>query len=326
MNHLTQEEAKALFSRIVEGKMSDSELSDLLIALKEKGETPAEIAGAAGALLEAATPFPRPQYEFADCVGTGGDGLGTLNVSTAVMFVAAEMGLKVAKHGNVAVSSKCGSADVLRMAGVKLDMSPAVARRCLDESGVTFLYAPHYHTGMRHAMPVRKTLGVRTIFNILGPLINPSRPDIQLTGVYSQSLVRPYAETLLRLGLQKGLVVHGSGLDEIALHGPTSACVIKDGMIEEIVLTPEEAGIETLSLDQVIGGDAAYNRDALIDLLSGKGSDGYNKLVALNAGALFWTAGQSATFKEGVSGALAAIKGGKCIQRLQKFAERSHYD
>lgn len=326
MKDLSQQESHALFSKVARGEMPDSELSTLLVQLKEKGETPAEIAGAAAAFLEMATPFPKCEYEIADCVGTGGDGLGTLNVSTAAMFVAAQMGLKMAKHGSVAVSSKCGSADVLLKAGVEINMTPQVAKRCLDESGVTFLFAPRYHPGMRYAMPVRKALATRTIFNMLGPLINPSRPHIQLTGVYSEALVRPYAETLMRLGLKKGLVVHGSGLDEVAVHGPTQACLIREGTLSEILLTPQELGGKPFDLKQVLGGDAEMNLKALFDLLSGKGSEAYNTLVAVNAGALYWTAGRCNTPKEGTRLAMEVIKSGRARERLSNLATVSHND
>lgn len=326
MKDLTQDEASAIFSRIACGEMPPSELSELLLGLKEKGETPAEIAGAASAFLDAASPFPMPDYELSDCVGTGGDGLGTLNVSTAAMFVAGEMGLKMAKHGNVAVSSKCGSADVLSKAGVKIDMSPKTARKCLDETGVTFLYAPKYHPGMKHAASVRKDLGVRTIFNILGPLINPVRPQVQLTGVYSEQLVRPYAETLNRLGLKRGLVVHGSGLDEIAVHGPTTACLIKDGDFIELELHPNWVGLKTYPLNEVLGGDIEQNSDALHELLAGQGSEAYSALVAFNAGALCWVFGQTKDLSESVGNALETIRSGKALQRLRKFVEMSHHD
>lgn len=326
MREYSQEEAHALFARVARGEMHEDELSALLMDLKNKGETPAEIAGAAAAFIEAASPFPASTYELSDCVGTGGDGMGTLNVSTAVMFVAAQMGLKMAKHGSVAVSSKSGAADVLVKAGVKVDMSPEVAKRCLDEIGVTFLFAPKYHPGMRFAMPVRKALGTRTIFNVLGPLINPSRPQVQLSGVYSEALVRPYAETLLRLGLEKGLVVHGSGIDEIAVHGPTKACLIRDGVLVDITIEPEDFGVQSFDIDAVLGGDSEANCAALTDLLSGKGSEAYNALVAVNAGALYWVAAKCDTAQEGTQLALETIKSGKAIERLQRLAQMSHHD
>jgi anthranilate phosphoribosyltransferase len=214
---------------------------------------------------------------------------------------------------------------VLSKAGVKIDMGSDTARLCLDEVGVTFLYAPKYHPGMRHAAPVRKALGVRTVFNILGPLLNPSRPKVQLTGVYSEDLVKPYALTLQKLGLKRGLVVHGSGLDEIALHGPTKACLIQENELEDMVITPEEAGLRRHDLDRILGSDPDYNYAALMDLLSGKGSEAYSDVVALNAGALYWCAGRSQTLQEATGLALQAIASGKCLHRLRHFVEMSHH-
>jgi len=239
---LSRETLQQLFDVLLRGEMDPIILSSLLTALKIKGESPAEIAGAASALLAAAKPFPRPDYAFCDIVGTGGDGLHTINVSTLSALVGAECGIKVAKHGNRSVSSKTGSSDLLDKLGVRLDMSPAIARRCLDEENVCFLFAPQYHSGIRHAMPVRNALKTRTIFNVLGPLINPARPSYQLMGVYSAELVRPIAETLQQLGLPRGMVVHGAGLDEIAVHGTTQVADINEGQIREYTLTPEDFG------------------------------------------------------------------------------------
>ena len=199
---LSRESTRDAFGQVVRGEVDPIVLASLLTALKIKGETPEEIAGAAEALLAEARDFPRPDYEFCDIVGTGGDGLNTINVSTTSALVAAACGLKVAKHGNRSVSSKSGSSDLLDKMGIKLDMSPAQARRCLDELGICFLFAPQYHAGVRHAMPVRQALKTRTLFNVLGPLINPARPTYQLMGVYAPELVRPIAETLLALGLK----------------------------------------------------------------------------------------------------------------------------
>lgn len=324
MRDYTQEEMHALFAKIACGSMPEVELKTLLLELKEKGETPAQIAGAAAAFAEAALKFPRGNEELVEAVGTGGDGIGTLNVSTAVAFVAAQMGLKVAKHGSVSVSSKCGSADVLLKAGVKIDMSPDVAKRCLDEVGVTFLYGRKYHTGFQYAAKVRKELHTATIFNILGPLVNPARPNVQLTGVYKKELVRPYAETLVRLGLEKGIVVHGSGIDEIAIHGPTKACLIKNGEVSDFEIDPKEVGIRGYDLKEILGGDSDTNCHALIQLLSGRGSDAYNALVAINTGYLYWVAGRCGTPQIGVEMALQTLKDGDAINLLHRLAEMSH--
>ena len=242
---LTREESQQLFDTIIKGEMDPILLGAVLTALKIKGETPDEIAGAASALLENANPFPRPDYDFADIVGTGGDGSNTINISTTAAFVAAACGVKVAKHGNRGVSSKSGSSDLLDSFGINLAMSAEDTRKAVDELGVAFLFAPQYHGGVRHAMPVRQAMKTRTIFNILGPLINPARPNIELMGVYDASLVRPIAETMAKMGLKRAAVVHGSGLDEVAIHGETQVAEIIDGEISEYTLTPEDFGVAT---------------------------------------------------------------------------------
>jgi anthranilate phosphoribosyltransferase len=321
---LSREEAAEVFGRIVRGEVSEVELAALLGALRTKGETPAEVAGAAQALRAAATPFPRPDLAFGDTCGTGGDGAHTVNVSTAAAFLAAEAGVPVAKHGNRSVSSRCGSADVLEACGVNLDASPEVSRRCLDEAGVCFLMAPRYHPGMRHAVPVRRALKVRTIFNLIGPLSNPAAPAWQVVGVYAERLVRPMAETLGMLGAEAALVVHGAGLDELALHGPTQAALWRDGAVRELVLTPEDAGLARHPLDALAGGEPEENAAWLRELLDGGGVEAHRAAVALNAGALLWVAGVSDDLAGGVARAREALAGGGAGRRLTKLAERSH--
>jgi len=320
---LTREESATLFAQIVDGALSSIEIAGLLGAFKARGETPDTIAGAAHALREAALAFPRPDYVFADTCGTGGDTIGTRNVSTAVAVVAACLGIPVAKHGNRAVSSRCGSADVLESLGVQLDASPDSARRCLDETGLCFLFAPQYHAGVRHAMPVRKTLGTRTLFNLLGPLVNPARPPIQIMGVYDQDLCRPLAVTLDMLGVETALVVHGSGLDEIALHGPTRAVLLKAHLVMELEITPEEAGLERVPLGALRGGDPSENARALRGVLAGQGPRAYRDVVSLNAGALTWVAGKATSLAEGVAMAGAMLDSGAAASRLDLWIEGS---
>ncbi len=322
--NLTREEADRLFSMMAEGKLEPVEISALLAALRTKGECPDEIAGAATALRRAATRFPRPEYAFADSCGTGGDGAGTINVSTAVAIVAAEMGVPMAKHGNRSVSSKCGSADVLEKLGVKIDASPEVGRRCLDEVGICFLFAPLYHRGLRHAMPVRQTLKIRTIFNLLGPLVNPSEPAYQVMGVYDPSLCAPMAEALGLLGCEGALVVHGSGLDEIALHGPTTAALYRDGTTKEVAISPEKAGLTGFPLERLRGGEAQENAATIANMLIGKGDEAHESVVAINAGALAWIVGRAGSIEEGTGLALETIRSGRSMDRLKKFAEISH--
>ncbi len=322
--NLTRAESTAVFGALMTGAYSDIEISALVAALKARGETPEEIAGAAAALPSAALAFPAPSYRFADTCGTGGDGTGTVNVSTAVAIVAAELGIPVAKHGNRSVSSRCGSADVLEAVGVRLDPPPEVARRCLDEVGVCFLFAPQYHAGVRHAMPVRRTLATRTIFNLLGPLSNPSHPAIQLMGVYDPALCVPLAVTLGLLGCEAALVVHGEGLDEIALHGSTTAALWKDGRLTELEFTPEEAGLPRASIGDLQGGDPAENAVWLTGLLAGRAAPAHRAAVAINAGALAWIGGRAETLADGVTLALAAIDGGGAANRLARWVELSH--
>lgn len=321
---LTREEANDTFAQIVGGGWSEVEIAGLLGALKARGETPDEIAGAAQALRNAALRFPRPDYLFADCCGTGGSFCATQNVSTAVAVVAAEMGLPVAKHGNRAVSSKSGSADVLEAVGVRLEATPEVARRCLDEVGVCFLFAPQYHAGVRHAMPVRRAFGTRTIFNVLGPLANPARPPVQIVGVYDPQLCLPLAMTLALLGLQAALVVHGDGLDEIALHGTTRAALYRDGRLSELELTPEEAGLARRPLDDLRGGQPAENAAAFRALLAGQDNGAYRDAVAFNVGALSWISGRHPSLADGVEQALDVLSSGRCAERLVRWIEISH--
>lgn len=322
--HLTRAETRAAFGQLMEGGYSEVEIAALVSALKARGESPEEIAGAALALRETAVPFPRPDYPFADTCGTGGDSAHSFNVSTAVALVAAELGMPVAKHGNRSVSSACGSADVLEAAGVRLDSSPETARRTLDEIGVCFLFAPAYHAGVRHASPVRKALGTRTIFNLLGPLANPSRPPFQLMGVYDPELCEPLATTLGMLGAEVALVVHGSGLDEIALHAPTRAALWREGRVTELELTPEQAGLSRRPLHELEGGTPAANLEMLLGVLEGRGEPARRDAVALNAGALLWVTGRAPTLAEGVSRAREALAGGGAARRLSRWVELSH--
>ena len=321
---LTSDDAQHLFERLVIGKLEPAEIAGMLVALRMKGETAEEMIGAARALSAAATPFERPDYLFADCCGTGGDGSGTINVSTAAGFVAAAAGLPVAKHGNRSASSRCGSADVLEALGARLDMPPSDARRTLDDSGFCFLFAPAYHPGMKHAALVRRQLSVRTVMNLLGPCINPARPPVQLLGVADPRMLRRIAETLDAMGVKQALVVHGSGVDEIALHGDTRALKLTDGVVEEIVITPEEAGLARAPLSVVTGGDAAENGVRLRALLDGGGAPSERDIVALNAGALLMTAGRAATLKDGVAMALDALASGASGKVLDRFIEASN--
>ncbi|MFT5881216.1 MAG: anthranilate phosphoribosyltransferase [Moritella sp.] len=320
---LTIAESQLIFSTVVQGAMDPIILSSVLTALKIRGEQPDEIAGAAQALLAAATPFPAVDELHADCCGTGGDNMNTINISTTAAFVAAACGLKMVKHGNRSVSSKSGSSDLLEAFGINLTQSPEHAKACLDELGICFLFAPQYHAGIRHAMPVRQTLKTRTIFNLLGPLLNPSRPQVQLMGVYDESLLRPIAETMHKLGVQRAIVVHGSGLDEIALHGTTQVAELNNGEITEYSLSPADFGVEQYDVSALRGGDAAENKIIIERLLSGNGTAAQKAAVAINVSALLVIAGIATDFKQGTTLAMTAIDNGSALALIQQLAIRS---
>ncbi|RST29521.1 anthranilate phosphoribosyltransferase [Sphingomonas ginkgonis] len=317
-------DSQHLFERLVLGRLEPAEIAGMLIALRMKGETAEEMIGAAHALSAASLPFARPDYLYADCCGTGGDGSGLINVSTAAGFVAAACGLPIAKHGNRSISSRCGSADVLEALGVRIEISPERARKLLDEIGFCFLFAPEYHPGMRHAALVRRQLSVRTVMNLLGPCINPARPPVQLLGVADARMLRRIALTLDALGVRDALVVHGSGLDEIALHGETRALRLSNGMIEELEIAPEDAGLVRAPLKAVTGGSAEENSRRLTALLGGGGELAEQDIVALNAGALLMTAGLAHDLRSGVVQALDTLRSGAPLRTLKTYAEASH--
>lgn len=316
---LTADEAQSAFASVVAGEAEPLQFAALLAALKTKGETHQELTGAARALIAAATPFPRPDYEFGDTCGTGGVHSGTINVSTAGAFALAACGLPVAKHGNRSVTSMCGSADVLEGLGAALEIPPQASRAALDGAGVCFLFARYYHPGMRHAGPVRAALKIRTIMNVLGPLLNPARPDFQIMGVAQPELITPAAETLRALGCKAALVVHGSGLDEIALHGPTDAALLKDGAIARIEITPADAGLKEAPLDALKGGGPEQNAAILTDILNGRGQPAHADAVAINAGALLWISGRADSHRAGAERILQALASGEAGKRLDAF-------
>jgi len=318
---MTQEESQQLFTAIVNGELEPAQLAAALISMKVRGEQPAEIAGAAQALLAHAEPFPRPDYAFADIVGTGGDGTNSINISTASAFVAAACGIRVAKHGNRSVSSRSGSSDLLAAFGIQLDMSAEKSRAALDDLGICFLFAPQYHTGFRHAMPVRKALKTRTLFNVLGPLINPARPPLALIGVYSPELVRPIAETLRTLGYQRAAVVHGAGMDEVAIHAATQVAELKDGEITTYELTPQDFGLDNYPIEALLGGEPEENRDILARLLQGKGDPAHEAAVAVNVAMLLRLFGQE-DLKQNAQQALEVIRSGAAYQRVTALAAR----
>lgn len=285
---LTQQQSHDVFEQVINGHVAPERLAAILTALKMKGETPQEIAGAALAIRANARAFPAQTTAVADCVGTGGDGANTINISTTAAILAAACGLKMAKHGNRSVSSMSGSADLLEAFGVNLNMTPAVASECLAQANICFLYAPAYHTGFKHAAPVRKAMAIRTLFNILGPLVNPAKPEIMLLGVYIPELITPIAQALLLTGVKHAWVVHGSGLDEIALHGKTLVTEINNGQLIKKEVSPADFGLQSYTLADIKGGSPEENAEIVKAILAGKGQAAHNSAVIINCAALLY--------------------------------------
>lgn len=310
-----------LFSHLIQGQLTDAQIAGMLIAMKIRGETPTEIAGAAKALRAAAKPFPRPSYTIADTCGTGGDGANTINISTAAALVASSLGMHVAKHGNRSVSSRSGSADVLEAMKIPLDGTPDEALALLNTHQFCFLFAPHYHPGFKYTMPARQELKTRTLFNLIGPLINPARPDIQLLGVYREELCRPIAETLQLLGCKRAMVVHGSGLDELALHGPTRVVEVNHNDISEYTLNPSDFGVENAPVSELRGGDSNLNAQILRSIFAGQGSPAQRNAIAMNVAALLYMNKQVDSLTEGTDFALQHLASGAVIPHLQAMQE-----
>nr|WP_320126239.1 anthranilate phosphoribosyltransferase [uncultured Shewanella sp.] len=325
---LSREQTFEIFSALIRGEMSEAAMAGMLVALKMRGETIDEISGAADAMRAAAKAFPYSNGDsinngIVDIVGTGGDGFNTINISTTAAFVAAAAGAKVAKHGNRSVSSKSGSSDLLAQFGIDLTMSPETASRCLNALNLCFLFAPHYHGGVKHAVPVRQALKTRTLFNALGPLINPARPEFMLLGVYSPELVLPIAKVLKALGTKRAMVVHGSGLDEVALHGNTQVAELKDGDIIEYQLTPADLGVPLAQITDLEGGEPAKNALITEAILKGRGTEAHANAVAINAGCALYVCGIADSVKAGTILALATIQSGKAFELLSQLAKVS---
>lgn len=320
---LNYDSAYSLFSSILQGELSEVEVTAILIALKMKTESVAEIAGAAQAMTDKALQFPTPSYEFSDIVGTGGDGHNTINISSAAAVVAASCGIKVAKHGNRSVSSKSGSSDLFAAFGLKLDMSPTTARECLDQANLCFLAAPKYHAGMKYVMPIRTALKTRTLFNILGPLANPAQPTHHMLGVYTPELLDVYADILVSLKRDNAYVVHGSGLDEIAVHGNSQIRHIKNGKVEKMEVSPADFGVPSYSLGAIKGGEPEQNKAHIEAVFSGKGEDAHIAAIAINAGALIHLNGKTASFKEATNLAISAMEQAKPLAIINQAAALS---
>lgn len=325
---LDEDVAARAMDRVMAGEVSPAVVAGLLMALRAKGETVSEIVGFARAIRARALPFPRSGVGLVDTCGTGGDGAHTFNVSTTAAFIAAGAGARVAKHGNRAVSSRTGSADVLEALGVEVGMGADDCVRALDAAGVAFLFAPTFHAAMRHAAPVRRELGVRTVFNLLGPLCNPAGAEAQVVGVFDPSLVAPVAEALGRLGARRALVAHGAdGLDEITVTGPTRVAEWDGERVVEYEITPDEAGIGTHDGELLRGGDAAENADLLRSVLAGAEADPAARarldIALLNAAAAIRVAGLASDLPTAVSLARRSVADGSAAGCLGALVELS---
>ncbi len=306
---LTRAEAEAAFNALFEGQGTPAQMGGFLMALRTRGETVDEYAAAASVMRSKCLPVRAPEGAM-DIVGTGGDGKGTLNISTATAFVVAGAGVAVAKHGNRNLSSKSGAADALTEMGLNVMVGPEVVERCLSEAGIGFMMAPMHHPAMRHVGPVRAELGTRTIFNILGPLTNPAGVRRQLTGTFSGALIRPMAETLLALGAVKAWLVHGGdGTDEISIAAATKVAALEHGTIREFTLHPEDAGLPYHPFEHILGGSPAENAVAFRALMDGA-TGAYRDAVLLNAAAALVVADRAASLTEGVEMARESLDSG----------------
>ena len=315
---LDRAEAEAAFDVIMSGSATPAQIGGFLMALRVRGETVDEIAGAVSTMRSKMVPVVAPA-DAIDIVGTGGDGAHTYNISTASAFVVAGAGVPVAKHGNRAVSSKSGAADVLTALGVNVDIPPEAIGRAIREAGIGFMFAPMHHSAMKHVGPARVELGTRTIFNLLGPLSNPGGVKRQLVGVFSEEWVEPIAHVLAALGSESAWIVHGAGgVDEITTAGPTKVASLRDGKIETFTVDPASVGLAVSPVEAIRGGDADYNAAALRALLEGE-RGAYRDTVLMNAGAALIVAGRAATLAEGVAQAAASIDEGRAHERLDRL-------
>lgn len=319
---LTYDEAKQVMLEIMKGETTATQNAAFLAALSTKStkaETIDEISGCAEAMRSLATPVPHPGIEVMEIVGTGGDGAHSFNISTTSAFVVAAAGVKVAKHGNRAASSLCGTADCLEALGVNINQTPEKALEMLEKTNFCFLFAQKYHAAMRFVGPIRKELGFRTVFNILGPLTNPAKPEYFLLGVYDEYLVEPLAKVLASLGVKRAAVVYGQArLDEISPVGPTTICELRDGYYRTTVIRPEDFGMTSGNKEELVGGVPELNAQITRDILSGKTQGTRRNAVLLNAGTALFTAGRAETIADGIQLAAQMIDSGKAMETLEK--------
>ena len=321
---LGRERAREVMGEIMSGEATPAQMGAFLVALRMKGETADEIAGCAEAMREHVLPVHPQRDDLVDTAGTGGDGASTINISTAAAIVAAAAGAGVAKHGNRAVSSASGSADVLEALGFELELPPERIAQSIDELGFGFMFAPSHHPAMRHAAPVRRELAARTVFNVLGPLTNPAGARAQVIGVYAQPLVRTIAEVLAQLGARRAFVVHGAfGIDELSPAGPNDVCEVIDGSVRQRTIDPQELGIERCDPDALRGGSPAENARAILDVFAGA-DGGRRDAILLNAAGAIAAAGHADDLREGLELAREAVDSGAATARLDELSRFSH--
>ncbi|MGR7997076.1 anthranilate phosphoribosyltransferase [Xanthobacter sp. ZOL 2024] len=319
---LSRDESALVFNKMMSGEASPSQMGALLMGLRVRGETVDEIAGAVSVMRAKMLPVTAPAGAV-DIVGTGGDASGSYNISTCASFITAGAGVPVAKHGNRALSSKSGAADVLAALGVRLDLPPAGISRCIEEAGIGFMFAPAHHQAMKHVGPTRVELGTRTIFNLLGPLANPAGVKLQMLGVFAKSWIVPLAEVLKTLGAERAFVVHGAdGLDEISISGATDIAVLEDGHIRTFEVVPEDVGLTRAPAEAVKGGDAKVNAAALRAVLDGA-RNAYRDVSVFNAAAALVVAGRASDLRQGVEMATAALDSGAAKAKLDALVRVS---
>ena len=317
--NLSMEEAQQAMSDIMSGSATQAQIGGFLTSLRMKGETVEEITGFAKAMRSKAERITPKSEPLLDTCGTGGDSSGTFNISTAAAFIVSAAGIAVAKHGNRSVSSKSGSADVLEALGVKIDIAPDKVQQCIDDIGIGFMFAQRFHGAMKYAAPVRRELGVRTVFNMLGPLTNPAGAQYQLLGVYSKELTQPVAEVLKGLGTKSAMVVHGEdGLDEITLCGKTYVSELKDGVIKNYTVSPEDLGLKIAPACDIKGADSNENAKIIFSILGGEKGAAYD-ITVLNAGAAIYICGSAESIKEGIDKAAALIEDGSAKRKLEQM-------
>jgi anthranilate phosphoribosyltransferase len=326
---LTEEEAFQAMIVIMEGGVSPAQIAAYITALRMKGETVEEIAGSAKAMRAKALSLGQPfdqSLPLLDTAGTGGDGSQTFNISTTVAFVAAGAGLWVAKHGNRSVSSRCGSADLLSALGVKIAASPVMVRRCLQTIGIGFLFAPTFHTAMKHAVVPRQEIGIRTIFNLLGPVTNPAGANVQIMGVFNPELTEPLAQVLRSLGTKSALVVHGEGsYDEITTTGETKVSQLLGKQVKTYRIKPEDVGLRRANPEELQGGDAQHNADITLRILGGERGP-KRDVVLLNSAAALMAAGKAGSLKQGMELAGHSIDSGNALRKLKQLVSLTNTD